>query len=146
MTKIKLLQFDTYLAMIENAVDSYMFKNLFIEVDGVKKDATEDGDLSCAFFVSSVLFLCKYIDSPHATVESTVKKLKDSGWQTIDEPVVGSVVVWKKKDGHSHIGFYVGDNKVISNSDKDRCPKKTDWKFDGNREIDMILWRSDIIQ
>jgi len=145
--KITPRQFDTYLSMIENSVGSYMFKNLWVDIDGVKKDATEDGWLSCAFFVSSILYLAKYIKSVHGTVSSTVKDLEESGWQEIKEPVVGSVVVWKDEqgtNGHSHIGFYVGDGLAVSNDSNKKYPIKYDWKFKGKRDIDKILWNPNI--
>jgi len=145
--KIIPLQFDTYLAVIENSVGSYMFKNLFIEIDGVKKDATEDGWLSCAFYVSSILSIFKYIENVHATVSSTVKDLQKMGWVTIEKPVPGSVIVWKPgqdTEGHSHIGFYIGDNLAISNDSYKKYPLKFDWKFNGKREVEMILWKPEI--
>ncbi len=146
--KIIPLQFDTYISAIENSVGSYMFKNLYVSVDGVKKDATEDGWLSCAFFVSSILTLLKYIKEIHATVGSTVRDLKDCGWKEIDQPVVGSIIVWKtgeKTNGHSHIGFYVGEGMAISNDSWKKCPIKHDWKFDGKREVQTILWNPEIM-
>lgn len=140
-------QFDTYLSVIENSVGSFMFKNMYADLDGVKKDVTEDGWLSCAFFVSSVLSMFKYIDRIHATVKSTTKDLLDCGWEVINEPVVGSVIIWKPgvdTNNHYHIGFYVGENQAISNDSWKKCPNKGDWKFDGKREIDMILWKPEI--
>ncbi|KND50316.1 MAG: hypothetical protein AB198_01935 [Parcubacteria bacterium C7867-003] len=140
---IKPLQFDTYLALIENSIGSYLFKNLYLEIDGVKKDATEDGWLSCAFFVSSILYLCKYINDPHGTVSGTVKDLEKNGWVEIKEPVLGSVIVWKEgvnTNGHNHIGFYVGDGLAVSNDSWKKYPIKYDWKFEGKREVEKILW------
>jgi hypothetical protein len=59
------LSFETYLAVIENSIGSLVFKNLYVEIDGVQKDATEDGYFSCAFFVSSVLTMFKYTKEIH---------------------------------------------------------------------------------
>jgi len=146
-TKIIPQHFDTYLAVIGNSVGSCMFKNLLVEIDGVKKDATEDGWLSCAFYVSSVLLLFKYIENVHATVSSTVKDLQKSGWIKIENPVPGSIIVWKPYGGtnkHAHIGFYVGNNQAISNDSSKKYPVKYDWKFNGKREVEMILWKSEI--
>ncbi|MDQ5968856.1 MAG: hypothetical protein QG579_13 [Patescibacteria group bacterium] len=147
--EIKPLTFDTYLAVIENSVGSYMFKNLYISVDGEKKDATEDGWLSCAFYASSILYLFKYITDMHATVSSTVKDLIGSGWIEISEPVIGSVIVWKSGENtnnHRHIGFYVGDGLAISNDSQKKHPWKGDWKFNGKREVEMVLWNPDIMK
>jgi len=145
--QIKRLVFDTYLAVIENSVGSMMFKNLYIEENGVKRDAMKDGWLSCAFYVSTILYMFKFIDGIHGTVEVTEKDLKKNGWMEITEPVVGSVIVWKEgatTNGHTHIGFYVGENMAISNDSWKKCPLKGDWKFDGKREVAMILWKPEI--
>ena len=145
--KIVKLQYETYLAVIENSPGSFMFKNFYVTIDGVKKDAMEDGWLSCAFYVSSVLYLCKYIKDIHATVASTVKDLQKCGWKKVRKPAVGSVIVWKPgKDtnGHSHIGFYVGNEQAISNDSWKKHPWKGDWKFNGKREVEMILWKKEI--
>ena len=147
--KIISRQFDTYLAMIENSVGSSIFKNLYIDRDGKKEDATKDGWFSCAFYVSSILVICKYIKEIHATVSSTVKDLKNSGWNEISEPVLGSIVVWKpgaNTNGHYHLGFYIGDNMVISNDSLKKVPTKHDWLFGGAREVDMILWNPQILK
>jgi hypothetical protein len=147
MPTIKPLPFDTYLAVINNSEGSFLFKNLFAEVDGVKKDITEDGWLSCAFYVSSVLYLFKYIKEIHGTVSGTVKDLKESGWEEINEPVAGSIIVWGPSEtskGHSHIGFYLGDELAMSNDSWKKHPLKFDWQFEGKRKVEMILWKPDI--
>ena len=140
-------QFDTYMAVIENSQGSYLFKNLYADVDGVKKDILKDGWLSCAFYVSSILTLFKYIKEIHTTVSSTVRDLKESGWEEIDEPVPGSVIVWKPgqgTNGHAHIGFYVGDGLAISNDSNKKHPWKWDWKFEGKRDVEKILWNPEL--
>jgi hypothetical protein len=144
---IKPRQFDTYLKVIENSLGSNMFRNLYVDIDGVKTDATQDGWLSCAFYTSSILTLSKYIKEIHGTVASTVRDLKENGWQEVNEPVPGAVIVWKANQGenrHAHIGFYIGDNQAISNDSREKHPVKSDWKFNGKRDISMILWRPEI--
>ena len=138
------LQFETYLAMINNSVGTYLFKNLYVRIDGKKKDASEDGWLSCAFYVSSILCLSKYIKEIHGTVSGTIRDLKKSGWKEVKKPVVGSVIVWRANQGinrHAHIGFYVGKNMAISNDSRKKYPIKYDWKFKGKRDIELILWK-----
>ncbi|MFZ2072554.1 MAG: hypothetical protein WAV10_02665, partial [Minisyncoccia bacterium] len=66
--QIKRLVFDTYLAVIENSIGSKMFKNLYIEENGMKRDAMQDGWLSCAFHVSTILYMFKFIEGIHGTV------------------------------------------------------------------------------
>lgn len=93
--------------------------------------------------------MSKYIKDLHATVASTIRDLKESGWKEISEPVVGSVIVGKvgveDTGGHPHIGFYMGDNQAISNDSLKKHPAKHDWKYDGKREPGMILWNPEVV-
>jgi len=134
---IKPLLFETYLAMINNAVGSQMFKNGYVEIDGVKTDVLKDGELSCAIFVSSILSIFNLIDEPHATVKSTVKKMEEAGWQKTEELKPGCVLVWGEVDFgagdlHSHIGFYVGNNEAVSNNFKTKAIAKHHFKYEGS--------------
>ncbi len=82
-----------------------------------------NGEFSCAFYVSSILVLFKFIKEIHTTVDAAVKDLKECGWKEIKKPKIGSVLVWEKKDFgngdiHKHIGFLLGKIKplvIISN-------------------------------
>lgn len=151
---IKPLLFDTYLAMINNAVGSQMFKNGYAEFDGVKKDVVNDGELSCAIFVSSILKIFSLIDEPHATVKSTVVKMEAAGWQKTEELKPGCVLVWEEKviDGqpHFHIGFYVGDNEAVSNSTEAKVIAKHHYTYgvkngEPIRKIMSIYYHSSFI-
>lgn len=147
MSRVVPRQFDTYLSLIEKSVGTPMFQNLYIERDGKKEDATDRGRLSCAFYASSILVICKYIKEIHATVTSTVRDLKESGWKEISEPVIGSIVVWKQApetNGHSHLGFYIGGGLAVSNDSQEKVPIKHDWLYDGSREVEAILWNPNI--
>ena len=145
--KVVPIVFDTYLAVIKNSVGSKMFKNLYLDIDGKKVDATQDGYLSCAFFVSSVLTISKLIKEVHATVEGTLRDMKESGWIEIPEPKVGSVLIWGKSNFgeqggvHSHIGFYIDlDTAISNNSLRDGTPTEHPWTFNGKRKIEAIFW------
>lgn len=123
-----------FLQTIENSVGTNMFRNLWADVDGVRKDILDDGDLSCAQFVSGILYLFDLITTRHSTVTGTVKDMENNGWKKISEPEIGSVLVWEKisfPDGseHAHIGFYIGDNEAISNSPRLKSPQKHHWTF-----------------
>ena len=126
---------DTYIAVIKNSVGSKMFRNSYAKINGKKTDILQNGMLSCAFFVSSILVLSKLIKEIHGTVDGTVKDLEQSGWQQIAKPKIGSVLVWEKidfgnKNFHKHIGFYIGNNKAIStNSFKKRQPAVHHWTY-----------------
>ena len=133
------------LAVIKNSIGSNLFRNFYAEVDGERTDVMRNGDLSCAFYVSSILTLFKFIKEVHGTVDSAVKDLKESGWEIIKEPEIGSVLVWEKTDFgdndiHKHIGFYMGSDRAVSNNCKLGYPTDHHLTFDGTRKIDMILW------
>ena len=143
--KVILIIPDTYLAVIKNSIGSNLFRNLYAKVNGKKTDITANGELSCAFYVSSILLLFKFIKEGHATVDSTVKDLKQSGWKKIKKPKIGSIIVWEKKDFgnnniHKHIGFFIGNNKAVSNSYKLCYPVEHHFIFNGKRKIELILW------
>lgn len=153
MKKIKVIPilFDTYIAVIKNSAGSKMFRNFYAKVDGKKIDIVKNGDLSCAWFVSSLLHLFKLIKDAHATVNGTIKDLKQSGWKKIKKPKIGSILVWEKidfgnKDFHKHIGFYIGNNKAISTSNlKKGQPVTHHWTYGIKsnkpmRKIEAIFW------
>lgn len=121
---ITTLRKETYLKAIENSIDSRLFNSLFVQYkdSGKTVDALNDGMYSCAFFVSSVLYLLRAIDKPHATVESLMKALeKDADWQKVDvhDISAGDVIFWEKmkfEDGseNAHVGFALNDNEAVS--------------------------------
>ena len=88
-------------------------------MDGEEKDILEDGNLSCAFYVSGILAIFGLVDRLHTTVIGTVTALERAGWQKTDNLKPGCVIVWDKPEDnsheHKHIGFYLGDDKAISN-------------------------------
>ena len=143
---IKIMITENYLTAIRNSVGSNMFRNLFAEIDGEKKDIVDDGDLSCALFVSSLAYLFKMIGGVHATVSGTIKDLENSGWTEISDPREGAVILWKQRghgddDPHSHIGFITTNNKAISNDFETKTPIEHQIDFRG-REIEKILWNT----
>ncbi len=150
--KIQLHLFETYLAVIKNSVGTKMFRNFFMEIDGKKIDATRNGVVSCAFFVSNVLHMfptLKLIREPHLTVSATVKDLLESGWKEISEPRVGAILIWEPKllagSINAHIGFYTGEAMAISNSYENGTPAEHHWtngEDNGKpvRKVEKIFW------
>ena len=139
------LNFDTYLAVIKNSVGSKLFHNLYVKASGKKIDATQNGELSCAFYVSSILTLFKFVKEIHGTVRGTIKDLEKFGWREVTEPEIGCVLVWEEavlgdESAHEHIGFFMGNGKAISNSSKLGYPVEHSWDFNGKRKVKMILW------
>ena len=120
---ISLLPAESYLAMIKNSVGSKQFQNLYALVDNQKKDIVEGGNLSCAYYVTSILVIFGLIDKPHSTVNGSVSALLTAGWSRIKEPQPGTVIVWgPDQQSHQHIGFSIGANKAISNSSEKNIP------------------------
>lgn len=143
--KPRRLCFKTYLQVIRNSVGSKMFRNFYVETTKRGEfDALDDGENSCAFYVSSVLVIFKKISGVHGLVSRVVDDMKVSGWTAVDEPQVGDVLVWEAEehhDGwHEHIGFYIGKNRAISTSSSAKTPIEHDVKFgDANRKISQIF-------
>lgn len=136
------LPYDTYLAVIANSVGCNVWRNAYAEVSGTKTDIMRDGELSCAFFVSSILALLGFLSKPHMTVASTVIDLRESGWVEVAEPKPGAVVLWapiRFDDGelHAHVGFYIGNERAVSNDYKKGTPQEHGWK---NRDVEKIFW------
>jgi len=127
----KLLIYDSYLKMIKNAVGTKMFRNLYLETNNKKFDAAQDGNLSCAFFVSNILLIWGLISEGHANVPSTTKDMIKNGWKKIlkNKAKPGDVIVWEKRKGHFHNGFYVGNKKAISTNDKKSVPVIHKWDY-----------------
>ena len=138
----KILIYESYLRMIKNAVGTRMFRNLYLEKNGRKFDATEDGELSCAFFVSNLLLIWGLISEGHATIKGAIKDMKKNGWKEISlkEVKVGDVVVWQEKKSdkgriRSHMGFYIGNKKTISHSDGIKAISFHHWTYNNKRKI-----------
>jgi hypothetical protein len=119
---IQILKNKNYLEMAKNAASGQnnMFRNVYASVDGQEKDITRNGALSCAFFVSSILYLNKLIKDVHTGVVGLERDLLDSGWKISSEMKEGAVIIWeprKGKDGimHTHAGFYIGTDMSVSN-------------------------------
>lgn len=141
---IKYLLFPTYLTMIKKSVGSPLFKTAIALVNGQEKNILKNGRVACAFYVSSILLMFKLIKDQHATVKSTVEDLEKSGWQKINRPKIGCIIVWAKDnfgDGlHEHIGFYIGKQTAISNSSKKQSPTRHHWTYTGKRKVQLLLW------
>jgi len=142
--KPKRLYLKTYIQVLHNSVGSNLFRNFYVKSpEKGEFDALDDGENSCAFFVSSVLVIFKRLKAVHGTVESTIKDLVDSGWVEVGKPKAGDVLVWEAvqfDDGlKEHIGFSVGNDKAISVSWKKKTPIEHDEHFgETNRGISHV--------
>lgn len=143
--KVAPLLRDTYFAMIKNSVGTKLFCNFYARVDGKKIDVMKRGDLSCAFFLSSLLSILALAEATHGTVESAISDMKRSGWKLSKKLVLGSIIVWEEKKRHKHIGFYIGNDKALSNSSKKKSPAIHHFTYgvkNGKpvRKIEAIYW------
>ncbi len=147
------LYFKSYLQIIRNSVNSDMFRNFYVKTsERGEFDALDDGYNSCAFYVSAILVILKKLSGFHGTVDSTVEDLKKSGWQLVNNPQPGDVLVWEPRqfpEGMiSHIGFYVGKGKAVSTSMRTKKPVEHEQNFgEDNRKITQIYrmenWEDD---
>jgi hypothetical protein len=122
-------EFASFLAVVRHSVGSHTFRTFYVLRDGEQVDALRDGELSCAFFVSSILTIFGKIGSFHTTVRSTVEDLERSGWRPVEHPDAvqpGDVLLWSAQliDGerHAHVGFCVGDGQAVSTSNETGTP------------------------
>ena len=134
---MKRLWFESYLAMVNNSVGSNLFRNFYIESeDGEKQDVMNDGEVSCAYHVSAILYLFDQQEKAHATVSSALKDLIRHDWEELNfksekDLELGDLIIWEaiefdEEPGilHPHIGFYVGEGQAVSNSYKIGQPVK----------------------
>ena len=145
----KIILYNSYIQAIRNSVGSNLFRNLYMLIGKKEVDVLENGNLSCAVFVSSILYFFKLLPDLHATVSSTVADLEKSGWISVKRLRPGTVLVWEAQkfgnENHEHIGFYMGANRAISNSSKKHRPAWHHYEFGTKngqpvRKIKQIFW------
>src|SRR3989344_4940005 len=144
MLSITLLKKKNYIAMIQNAAkgENSMFRNLYALVDEKEKDIVKNGDLSCAFFLSGVLYINKLIKDMHSGVVGLEKDLLESGWEEINELKEGAILIWEPSaSGHLHAGVYIGNDKAVSNmSEASGVPGEHHFTYNNTRKIIRIWW------
>ncbi|MBU4422040.1 hypothetical protein KKB41_03745 [Patescibacteria group bacterium] len=146
----KLEIFSSYIKAIKNSVGSKIFKNLFYIIKGRSIDALQNGNLSCAYFVSTILRHFDLIKEWRTSVDGLVEEMEECGWEKILKPRKGAVIVWEKMyfrhsgEWHGHIGFYIGGGWAISTSSFRRAPTAHPWQaYSGSqkkRKIIAIYW------
>lgn len=137
--KLKHRQLDSLLVMVRGSVGGHAWQHAYFTVAGKKTDLVVGGKKSCAFFVSSLLKLFNLVDTVHLTVASTITDMERCGWKKIRAPKPGCILVWEPiaqgGSTHSHVGFYVGSNKAVSNDWKKCCPQTHHWTYRGQRRV-----------
>lgn len=125
--KLKIFSYQNYLGMIKASHGSQMFRHLYVLKNKQKKDILKNGELSCAYYVSSILKIFDLISQSHATVKSTIEDMLKSNWQPTKKLKPGNVLVWQEKkfpNGtiHQHVGFYLDQDKAISHQYEKKMP------------------------
>lgn len=147
LKKPKFLPKDTYLSMIKNSIGTKMFVSSYFQTEKGKEDLLNNGEFSCAYFVSAVLKIFDWIEKPHTTVDSTERDMINCGWEKIPTTNIkeGSIIIWKaimiEGTYNRHIGFYIGNGKAVSASYKLKRIVSHDIAG-GEREIEAVYWRN----
>lgn len=127
---MEILKKKSYIKMIENSIGNKLFNSIIIkEEDGTIRDLLNDGEYSCALFVSSILFLHSLTHKSRSTVMNLEKDLLENSLFTIvSENTIepGDVIIWESvtyEDGsqNRHIGFAISDTEAISTSYIEKC-------------------------
>ena len=118
MATVVYLKKDSFIASINNSSGSNAYRQIYALINGKKTDILRNGELSCAYFVSSLLYSYKLIKDVHATVSSTLGEIEKAQWKINKRPIIGNLLLWEAirfPDGnmHKHLGFYLG--KKFSN-------------------------------
>jgi hypothetical protein len=122
--KFEILPQETYLKMIENAIGTKLFNSIIVNKDGQKMDLLQNGEYSCAFFVSGILFLNLMIPQVKTTVNNLESLLQSSDkFEKVDTPKPGDIVFWEKilyedDTENRHVGFVWYEDKAISTNYK----------------------------
>lgn len=150
-----LVDFEAYINAIIDSLGSTAYRRYFVWRQGQCEDILEDGQLSCAYYLSNILAKFGLIRSGHCTVKSTIRDMViDSGWYPVNKPGVGAALLWEPEfhpqSGRTteHIGFYIFDfvNLAISHRDDIRAPRVHHWTYgvnkDGSpvRRVKAIYW------
>ncbi len=127
---MKILKKESYIKMIENSIGNKLFNSLIIrEEDGTIRDLLNDGEYSCALFVSSILFLHSLTSRSRSTVNNLEKDLSENPLFTIinnNTIESGDVIIWESvtyEDGsqNRHVGFAISNTEAISTSYIEKC-------------------------
>jgi hypothetical protein len=131
-------------ALIKNSLGCPLWRNFYYS----EGDAMENGDLSCAFYVSTLLLMTKATPSIHGTVKHLSEDMESYGWYEIAEDGVfqfGDVLIWEPaKQGssagtHQHIGFFMEDKFAVSNSSSNGFPVRHHLTYNDTRKVVRVL-------
>lgn len=122
--KPEILRRETFIKMVENSVGTRLFNSIIAKRGEETIDILADGDLSCATFVSNILYLNHFLDNQRVVVGSLEKDLaSSSNFKEISPenylPETGDVILWGVivgQDGvaHKHFGFALNNEEAVS--------------------------------
>ncbi len=130
---MEILKKETYLKMIENSIENKLFNSIIIkEEDGSIKDLLNDGEYSCALFVSGILLLHSLVLKTRSTVNNLEKDLLESSlFQEVEDKTIqpGDILIWESvtyEDGsqNRHIGFAISKEDAVSTNYIKKCVVK----------------------
>lgn len=143
----------TYLAFIEASIGTELFQNFWASVNGKKKELTGKGNLSCAFFVTTVLKVFNLVQEVQVTNNRALRDMEHSGWFEIPRPRTGCIVVWSEKDADAarmrreggtyqskvkHCGFYLSKDRCVNTGGEEKKTPRID-PLD-YRPVEKFLW------
>lgn len=144
---MKPLFFKSYIELIKNSENSTLFKSFYWEKDDwTVFDILDDWDLSCAFYVSSILKIFNLVNDVHLTVNSTIKDMFDNWWKETEvwNLPIWSVILWNEREFddwvHTHVWFYLWDWFAISNDLITKQIKKHSYNYDSTRNISKVFF------
>ncbi len=136
---------ENFLLGVRNSIGSQLFRS-YLDKEG--NDVLKDGDLSCAYFLSSILLIHGLIDRAHFTVPGTLIAMEKAGWYEIKTLKIGCIVIWgsvhQNGADHKHLGVYIGDQQAISNRSSLGMPGEHPLHYsgldkDGNKKKAPVL-------
>lgn len=136
----RLALYKSYMSAVKNSAGSRFFRNLYyVEKDGRVPEVLQNGNLSCAYFVSTILRHFDLIGKWRVGVDEVVEEMKRYGWTAVVTPRPGDVIVWgkkcfkKSKKCHKHVGFIIGKGRAVSNSSGRKYPAIHGLRPDGRK-------------
>jgi len=129
-------QIKNLVIVAENSCGSNFFRNYYVQ----GRDILADGDLSCAWYVSTVLVAVRLIDGVSFKVNGLLHRLDESDqWKKylLQECSLesGDIIVWDpiefRTNWHYHVGFYLDDDIAVSNRSISGQPGKHSIRYTG---------------
>jgi hypothetical protein len=157
--KMRIDFYANYLEMIKKSVWSTMFQNFWVEThEWDKKDTTQWWNLSCAYFVSSILKIYNRINTPTDMIQNTLNQIKEH-WRYEINPLThpNEIPSWSillrqewfwPSWNHAHIWFYMWNEQSVSNdsaesriwlkTEKQYTPQQHHYTFENTRSVKAI--------